>query len=87
MADMINILVKHPGEDWHKETVENDLYVFQRIVGGYIEEATLTNGEVIICNEEGWLMDLPYNCDIECYSFCGTLIKCKADGEEFASIW
>lgn len=84
----INILVKAPGEDWHKETIENELSEFQRIVEGYIETFYLLGtDELIICNEEGWLNGLEYNCSVEGNDFAGTIIKCKQDGEEFASIW
>ena len=87
MADMINILVKKPGELWHKETIPNELSEFQRIVEGYIETYYLGDDHLIVCNEEGWLNNLPYNCEMDETQFCGTLIMCKADGEEFASIW
>ena len=87
MADMINILVKHPGEDWHKETIEDELSEYQRIVEGYIETYSLGDHTLILCNEEGWLNGLEYNCSVEGNDFAGTIIKCKQDGEEFASIW
>ena len=74
MADMINILVKKPGELWHRETIPNETYY-------------LGDDHLIVCNEEGWLNNLPYNCEMDETQFCGTLIMCKQDGEEFASIW
>lgn len=88
MADMINILVKKPGEDdWKKETIEDDVCAIQRVVGGYFETYTLKHGTVIVCNEEGWLIGLEPNCEIDGQLFCGTIFKCKQSGEEFASIW
>jgi len=83
----INILVKEPGEDWKKMTVDDDLGVYQALVGGYIETWTTVGGDVIICNEDGWLNNLPINCEIDGNLFCGTILKCRQSGEEFASIW
>ena len=33
----------------------------QKIVGGFIEIADLRNGQIMIINEEGKIMSLPYN--------------------------
>ena len=83
----INILVKRPGDDWKQVTIENELSEFQRIVGGYIETYDLGYDTLIICNEEGWLNGMEYNCTIDGNDFAGTIIFCKQDGEGFASIW
>ena len=83
----INILVKEPGEDWHKETIEDELSEYQRIVEGYIEIYYLGDHTLILCNEEGWLNGLEYNCTIDGNDFAGTIIMLKENGEEFASIW
>ena len=56
-------------------------------VGGYIETVTLDNtGLVVICNEEGRLRDLPYNCEVCGIDFVGPIVFAEVDGEEFASI-
>lgn len=83
----INIYVKEPQGAWHKETISNTLKAFQKVVGGYIEAVTLERNTVIICNEEGIINSLPYNCTIEGRQFFGTILICKTKGEEFASIW
>lgn len=83
----INILVKAPGDDWKQVTIEDELSEYQRIVEGYIETYSLGDHTLIVCNEEGWLNGLPYNCTIDNTDFCGTIILCKQDGEEWASIW
>lgn len=49
----------------HAETVENDLFVFQALVGGYIECVTLAQKKrratLLYVNEEGILRGLPVN--------------------------
>ena len=47
---------------------------------------TLTSDVVIICNEEGRLKNLPYNCDLFGVSLVGTIIFAGVDGEEFADL-
>ena len=87
MADKVNIYVKEPHGVWHKDTIDNTLKAFQKVVGGYIEVVTLERNTVIVCNEEGLLNWMPYNCTIDGNDFAGTIIMVKEDGEEFASIW
>ena len=33
----------------------------QRIVGGFIECVTLANGQLMVVNEEGVILEMPYN--------------------------
>ena len=40
---------------------EPDLETAQKFVGGYVEGITFPNGDYLIINEEGKLMDLPLN--------------------------
>ncbi|MBS6476095.1 MAG: DUF3846 domain-containing protein, partial [Clostridiales bacterium] len=53
-------------------------------VGGYIETVTLATDCVLIVNEEGRLLDLPYNCNICGLDLFGTVIVAGVDGDEFA---
>lgn len=66
--------------------VTNTLKNFQNAVGGYIETVTLTEDLAIICNEEGRLMGLPYNCTICGVSFVGDIILAGVSGEKFADL-
>ena len=43
------------------EYIENTLDDMQRVVGGLIEEIDLDNNTVLVCNEEGKLMNLQAN--------------------------
>lgn len=64
------------------DTLEN----LQRIVGGYIEVATVFADALVICNEEGRLLNLPENRSLFLAGFCGDCLICGVDGEDFASL-
>ena len=40
----------------------------------------------MICNEEGKLLDLPYNCMIAGEYFVGTILIAGEDGDEFDDV-
>lgn len=83
----ITVIKKEPGKA--PEIIplfENSLSAFQNAVGGYIETVTFTTDFCIICNEEGRLLGLPYNCDICGADFFGTVLGVGVRGDEFASV-
>lgn len=82
--EKIFVWVKRPGESPKHVWMSNNLQNLQRYVGGYIETVTLDEDIVIICNEEGRIMGLPYNCEVYGIDFCGDIIFAGIDGEEFA---
>lgn len=82
----ISALVKRPGEPPRHVNVSNSLETLQKNVGGYIEAVTIATDLVIICNEEGLLRGLPYNCSICGVDFVGTILMVGRDGEEFADL-
>lgn len=86
MADKIRVLSKRPGQPPRSVWMANSLENFQTAVGGYIEVVTLAEDLVIICNEEGRLKGLPYNCDICGVSFVGDIIFVGVKDEEFADL-
>ena len=61
--------------------IENSLGALQTFVGGYIETVKLATDLVIICNEEGRLIGLPFNCDVLGCGFVGPIIFASTDGE------
>lgn len=81
--DSIKVIVKRPGEKPEWQTIPNTLEALQEIVGGYIEAVSPFTDAVIICNEEGRIRGLEYNCDVFGYGFVGTIIFAGVDGEEF----
>ena len=84
MEKYIRVLIKEPGKAAEVRTIENSLEELQKIVGGYIETVTMFSDIVIICNEEGRIQNLPYNCEILGEGFVGTIILAGVDGEDFA---
>lgn len=89
MKKIIKALIKRPGEPAEMALIENELKAFQKIVGGYIETVTIIAEEpkvVIICNEEGRILNMPYNCTINGIDFCGDIIAVGVDGDEFADL-
>ena len=81
---VMKVLVKEPNEKWHVQEIENTLESLQGIVGGHIETVTMGQDVVMICNEEGRILGLPYNCTVGGVSFCGTVAIVGADEEDFA---
>ena len=65
-SDMIQVVMVEPMKEPYKETILNDLTVFQKIVNGYIEIMTIGKTETggflaMTMNEEGKLLNLPFN--------------------------
>lgn len=76
MKKSIRVIAKRVGEDYFATTVENSLEEFQRFVGGYIEAVPFSEyrGDVmVICNEEGLIRHLPFNCRVNDQPFFGDI--------------
>lgn len=83
----IRIAVKEPGKDWFIHEVEDALPVYQKIVGGYIENFWTENGLSFFCNEEGKFLDLKFNFRFFSDQIFGTVFAVRSDDEgEFVSI-
>ena len=63
--------------------VDNTLKALQTEVGGYIETVTIASDAVVICNEEGVLLGLPYNCRFFGVDFVGTIPVVCRNKDEF----
>ena len=76
LTDLLKIDKDNPRKDKYMETLntkesefkiitdskdEPDLKAAQEFVGGYVEGITFPNGDYLIINEEGKLMNLPLN--------------------------
>ena len=82
----IKVIIKKPEDEFGRLVeVENELEVFQSIVGGYIETTGYKN-LVIICNEEGKLRELQPNVVLGRDMLVGTIIVCGASGDEFSDV-
>ena len=66
--------------------IDNTLKALQKAVDGYIEAVTVASDMVIICNEEGVIRGLPYNCTLLGHHFFGKILFVGVDGEEFADV-
>jgi len=86
MGNRIRVLKKEPGKKARWVEIENELKPLQEAVGGYLESVTLFEDLVILCDEEGRLKGLPYNCEICGVTFVGTILICGVEGEEFADL-
>ena len=86
MADKIRVITKRPGQPPRSVWMANTLKNFQTAVGGYIEAVRLAKDMAIICNEEGVINDLPYNCTICGVQFFGDVVLVGVNGEEFADL-
>lgn len=84
--DKILVIIKRPGEEPHVENgFPNTLEALQQAVGGYIETVRIASGEVLILNEEGWILDLPINRAFG-RDFAGTMVLAGVRGDEFCSL-
>ena len=64
------------------EYIENTLDDMQRVVGGLIEEIDLNDNTVLVCNEEGKLMNLQANRRVGRDVIAGTFFFAGDDGSE-----
>lgn len=64
--------------------VKNELKALQETVGGYIETLTLAEGVVLICNEEGKLLNMEPNTHF--YTINGEFLLVGVNGEEFGDL-
>lgn len=70
--------------------VPNELRPLQKLVGGYIEVVRLTDGFILICNEEGKLKGLEPNIFLisgtNVDEVVGPILIVKDAGEEFGEL-
>lgn len=82
--DWLSVYVKDPGKKLEERYLKNDLESFQAMVGGHIETVTLTNGIVVICDEEGRLKGRPHSAYLDGIDFCGRIILAGSEEDEFS---
>lgn len=76
----IRVIIKRPDEEFgHVAFISDSLKNLQKTVEGYIEMVSFSKDITIICNEDGKLLGLPYNCMICGTDFVGTLIFAGGD--------
>ena len=77
---------KKPGAQPEIIEVENTLKALQAEVGGYIETVTIASDVVVICNEEGVPLGMPYNCRFVGVDFVGTILVVGRNKDEFCDV-
>lgn len=86
MGEKRRCIAKRPGTDPYATNISDSLENLQRFVGGYIETCTFEPDWTVICNEEGRLRGLDYNCELLGVDFCGPIIlmgvKTNEEGEQ-----
>ena len=82
----ISVIIKQPGRVPYKTAIPPTLQNLQATVGGYIETVTIAEDCAIICNEEGRLIGMPYNCNVAGIDFVGPIVFVGVDGEEFSDL-
>ena len=82
----ISVLIKEPGKKPRHVNISDSLTNLQKTVDGYIETVTIATDLVVICNEEGIIRNLPYNCTICGAKLYGTIIMCGVNGDEFSDL-
>ena len=83
----IKVIVKRPDEEvGHVTYISNSLENLQKTVDGYIQAVPLSEKLVMICNEQGKLLDLEPNFLLHKDMVCGTVIITGVKGDEFADI-
>ena len=80
--EKIRVLVVEPMKEPKVEYIENTLDDMQRVVGGLIEEIDLNDNTVLVCNEEGKLMNLQANRSVGRDVIAGTFFIAGDDGSE-----
>ena len=88
MAQKIKVIIKRPDEEYgHVTSISYTLKNLQNTVGGYIETLTMPGYTLIAeFNEEGILLDLPFNCKVAGFNLFGTIIVAGTQGDEFADV-
>lgn len=78
---MPKVLVVPVGKPPVVKTILSGLEPMQKLVGGYIEQVTLTDGLGLICNEEGKLQGLTPNRNFNGDTICGDFFLSRYNEE------
>ena len=82
----MRIVIKKPGQPAEARNVPNTLEQWQMLVGGYIETMTLSEDLILICNEEGQLLNLEPNFKYYNSIILGPVVFVGIKDDEFIDI-
>ena len=83
MKEKIKVLARSPGGRWAEKEIPNTLEGLQAEVGGNIEVVNLASNVAVICNEDGWILGLPHNCQVMGVDFVGPVLIVGTEQDEF----
>lgn len=70
----MKVIFKAPGCLPEIRDIPNALSALQEAVGGHIELVKLSYDFALVCNEEGRILGLPYNCDVYGVPYVGPIL-------------
>ena len=82
----MRVVIKEPSGRPHVAEIDNTLEALQAAVGGYIESVALFTDLAVICNEEGRLKGMPFNCEVCGIGFVGPIVFVGVAGDAFADL-
>lgn len=82
----MKIIRKKPGCEPEIIDIDNTLEALQAEVDGYIEALTISVDVVVLCNEEGRLRGLPYNCHLFGIPLVGTFLLVGRNDDAFCDV-
>ena len=86
MGKKISVIIKEPGRIPRHVNISDTLENLQKTVGGGIETVTICTDFVIICDKDSRNKGKEHCCTICGRDFCGTVIMCAADEDEFCDL-
>lgn len=86
MGKRIKVLIIEPGKEPRQEHVHETPEEIQKIIGGYIEEAALASGLVVLSDSDSWHLKKEPNCLICGMGFSGTVILCGKRGGKYSDL-
>lgn len=87
MEKTIKVVMVEPLKRPYVAEIENSLAGMQSVVNGYIEVITLEENVILVCNEEGKLLDLPNNRSLGNDILVGTFFVAGSnDSGDFSSL-
>ena len=82
----MKVIRKKPGAQPELIDIDNTLKALQTEIGGYLETVTIASDAVVICNEEGVLLGMPYNCRFFGVDFVGPILVVGRNKDEFCDV-
>ena len=82
----MKVVVKRAGQMPEIRDIKRDLEAYHEIVGGYIECVRISDGIILVCNDEGKLKGLEPNFILGDDIIVGDVFFVGVKGEDFTSL-